>query len=335
VTDLLKDTHFKILPLSLFPTAPAQGALAVEFFNDQSEKSQHIQKMLHVIHDDFTAKNVQLEKTYFQKYGGGCHLAIGIHVQMHAQSNLQLVHINGQVDQQEIQEFTFYPPINTLIDPNQLFVGLPKNHSISFLQNSNILFDEIHEKFFYHFIPGSNPVYEKDWVFLTSKNCHHFVKELSLKKNIWVSGPKSHQQLSQESSCWISGDNDSLGESMIHQLIQSEFWHCWNQSNGNRETPTLHVCTGDSAKVILGNKISCYGHHEKNPVDGFLKEFQKRTFFYWLSPTQFESYKHYLPKNAIHFVGPGKTYDHLINQTKNQIYILPRMNDFKDLIVAH
>lgn len=68
-----------VLPLSLFPTAPAQGALAIEIREDRSA----LAKLLAKIHHQPTMEAVEQERVRFSSFGGGCHQKIGISVFRH------------------------------------------------------------------------------------------------------------------------------------------------------------------------------------------------------------------------------------------------------------
>ena len=66
-----------ILPLSIFPTAASQGAIAVEYLkNDKKTKST-----LNKINCKKTLSICNQERSLLKKYGGGCGLDIGITIE--------------------------------------------------------------------------------------------------------------------------------------------------------------------------------------------------------------------------------------------------------------
>jgi len=333
ILELLKKTHFKILPLSIFPSAPGQGALAIEYLNDKSDHSRKIQRILSTVNDLATTTETTLEKKYFQKYGGGCHLAIGINVQTIYPHPSQLIHINGKIDSLRIKENFHQPILEKKINPTELFIGLSDDHQVSFYKNKNILFDSLFTKKILPLDQVAQNLKNKEWLFLASKNCHHLLNHTGRHQLIWVSGAKSQEIISQQSLCWVSGDNDSLGETQFLKFQNSDFWKIWHKANFDQEQLPIFVCTGEKSSVTipLAHKISCYDIIRTPPNEKFLKELQKRSFFYWTSPNQFEHYNPFLPKNAFHFCGPGKTFNYISHFTKN-IAMIPRMSDFKNLI---
>jgi hydroxymethylbilane synthase len=76
---LLENFRWMVLPLSLFPTAPAQGALAVEIRADRDD----LRALLAPLHDFATADCVSRERLRFAAFGGGCHQKIGLTVVKH------------------------------------------------------------------------------------------------------------------------------------------------------------------------------------------------------------------------------------------------------------
>ncbi len=71
---LVSQFHWMALPLSLFPTAAAQGALAVEMRSDRADLLQHMS----FIHHAETFDCVSRERKRLAEFGGGCHQKIGV-----------------------------------------------------------------------------------------------------------------------------------------------------------------------------------------------------------------------------------------------------------------
>lgn len=70
---LLRDVRWMILPLRECPTAPAQGALAIECRASDPD----IHRCLASLHHPPTALHVAREREILAAWGGGCHLALG------------------------------------------------------------------------------------------------------------------------------------------------------------------------------------------------------------------------------------------------------------------
>jgi hydroxymethylbilane synthase len=74
VRALIHDCRFQVLPVSLNPPAPAQGALAVEIARANETLSEICARLT----DEVTFKCVQMEREILNRYGGGCHQKIGV-----------------------------------------------------------------------------------------------------------------------------------------------------------------------------------------------------------------------------------------------------------------
>lgn len=70
---LLRDTSCWVLPLSLNPSAPGQGALAVECRTDDTRTKN----LLAALHDPETLRAITLERDVLRSSGGGCHQRFG------------------------------------------------------------------------------------------------------------------------------------------------------------------------------------------------------------------------------------------------------------------
>ena len=66
-----------ILPLSVFPTAASQGAIAIEYL----KKDKKTKSILKRINCDKTLNICNQERDFLKKYGGGCGLDIGITIE--------------------------------------------------------------------------------------------------------------------------------------------------------------------------------------------------------------------------------------------------------------
>ena len=131
-----------ILPLSIFPTAASQGAIAIEYLKtDKKTKS-----ILNKINCKNTLSICNQERNLLKKYGGGCGLDIGITIEEVKNNNFlfskgidagnkRRFHINKILNQKNIKKTKFIFPQN--IKDYQMFsrieLKLPK------IKNSTII----------------------------------------------------------------------------------------------------------------------------------------------------------------------------------------------------
>ncbi|MBL9127730.1 MAG: hydroxymethylbilane synthase [Verrucomicrobiales bacterium] len=73
LAELTRGVRWMVLPLRECPTAPAQGALAVECRADDPE----VRRLLAALDHPPTARHVERERRVLASWGGGCHLALG------------------------------------------------------------------------------------------------------------------------------------------------------------------------------------------------------------------------------------------------------------------
>ena len=70
----ISECLWTVIPLSVNPSSPGQGALAVEIRSEDTD----LKKLLSEINNEADYANVILERKELQKYGGGCHQKIGV-----------------------------------------------------------------------------------------------------------------------------------------------------------------------------------------------------------------------------------------------------------------
>ena len=74
IREVLGKCRWMVLPLTINPTAAAQGALAIEIHRSRKD----LKKTLQAVHHKPTFDDVQLERRILASYGGGCHQKIGV-----------------------------------------------------------------------------------------------------------------------------------------------------------------------------------------------------------------------------------------------------------------
>lgn len=75
--DFLDQNLWMLLPISDFPCAPAQGALAVEYHQDLAIDKPELFNAIQKLRDEATERACVWERKELQKIGGGCHQEVG------------------------------------------------------------------------------------------------------------------------------------------------------------------------------------------------------------------------------------------------------------------
>lgn len=296
---------YMILPCSHFPPAAAQGALAIDTHQDNLE----VQKILEKIHCPKTAQETQYEKELFQAYGGGCHLAVGINSQI--EDEHAIIYQKGEVDGVVIDKVS--DPHNELdclieklkLSKSTIFTGMPKKSA------SNTVHDLYLEKTSLH----KQTHYNKNApFFMATKYCFSNLEKLAAEASqlpaLFCSGVRSMMYLA-EKGYWVNGACESVGETSLLSHKNSRSYNLFHQLDCD-----WNVLSHAEANSELGEIIPSYQRKFKECNISWEKELQECRIFYWASFYQYQMYHEKFSflqkcqhgKNAIHTVGPGKTY---------------------------
>lgn len=301
---LLENLSFKVLPFSHFPPAASQGSLALETHEENTE----LVELLKTVHDPESESTIKKERETFLSYGGGCHLALGIHVK--SWNGKLIEYKKGQVNDQVIDETQFItgeqPKLK--VNPSQLFIGFKRDQSS--LNNTEILYDELIKLTATPQDKTQKNLSEN--LFITSSHCLEALDEIHEEQFLWAAGTNTHQKLA-KLGYWVCADTSSLGVAEIHYLLESK---ALKIMLGKKTT--LTVMGEDQSDQGNYELIPSYSRSYLPPSEDFLKKLRNCTQFYWTSYPQFEHYSKYISdlktnKNYLHFSGLGKTYTKLQN----------------------
>ncbi len=294
--ELLDGLTFAVLPQSVFPSAASQGALGIEVAEDRADQGKLL-SLIQRIHHAPTEQEVKREREAFKSYGGGCHLAVGIHVREFA-GNFLHFH-KGTVDEQKIHVKKREGVKLERIEAARAFLGTGSCEGV--------LSDELFKK-----IPtGKVATVENQHVFVTTALALDSLPKVPASKEagtqeagtFWAAGPETRKKLV-EKGFWVHGGADGMGHSEIIKLRNSKALqlmmgdHSWI------------VLSHDKATSPLGETFASYTHEMTPPSTAQLAELKKITHAWWASYPQYEAYTQLVPelKNIQHFCGLGKTY---------------------------
>ena len=304
----ISECLWSVIPLSVNPSSPGQGALAVEIRSVDTD----LKKLLYEINNEADYENVILERKELQKYGGGCHQKIGVSfLNTHFG---KLKYSKGENENgAAFYEKTIY-----------------KNHNLSSVKAKS--FDEIFpaELSDYNFfnrveIENSNKKLSE-----LKDKCIWISRQSALPKNtnidlsniIWVSGLETWKNIAKR-GIWVNGSSDGLGEdieSNIQYLTQNE----WIKLT-HLDAPISKI-----KKVMFTYKL------EKNNIAYNL---ENKNFFYWMSSSAFKYALSKYPniRDKFHFCGPGNTYNEIkkiLGKDSKNLFIELSYNDWKSNILS-
>lgn len=326
ILEVFQSCHFMVLPLSEFPTAAAQGALAIEILKDHAFKEK-----LKLIADENNFTLVEMERKTHKKYGGGCHQAMGFSAI--ATDHGIVFNTSGEYSTETKNESfhtqNFYP---TKI--------LKKTYKKDQLFSQSVLKTERQKKiFFFKDLKNSNhSISDTDFnpkpksEFVISR----FEARLEDLKNkdytVWVSGSKTWKALARE-GYWINGSLDGLGlghKPDMNYLCPPDFFWLTNSGSSPKNLKNTNPNKMAGFKIISTYDLnyvfdSCLN---KEDLKTMLKDIE---CFFWMSGHGFESMLNECPemKSKIHFCGLGRSIETLRKHlNENQIYFCLNEDDF-------
>lgn len=317
LSELLEGMNYFVLPQSVFPSAASQGALGIETSanrKDDDKLLQIIQKLAH----QKTVEEVYRERKTFKEFGGGCHLAVGIHVKKIADD--MFLHVNaGEVDGKRIEnkyiEGLTFPEI---APGKKLFVGFPTS------THPGVICDEYLKK-----VPETKTLdLTNKHVFVTSMYCFDTLKASSKAEGVWAAGAKSARDLAAR-GYWVNGTADSLGTEDIIALKNSKALAIMHKHIAQDWTVLTHPA---SNRTELGPIVGCYERVKTETSPEYEAQLKDVGACYWTSFPQYQAFLEKFPflKEAQHFCGMGKTWQEF-KTAGVHVYPVANMQDYYSL----
>ena len=270
-----------VLPLSSFPSAPAQGAIGIEVAN----KNNSLIDLVHSISEKETFDNVANERKVMSRYGGGCSQKIGVSIW--EKNNLKIKSINGLTDDGEVlEDFTTISSRLSETDSNKT---TNRSNAFPVAKSEKNIFSR-------RFLDKNTQIGKiKDSViYITRKTVLKNKPAFTHSCILITSGIKTWRE-SVKKGYWINGTTDSMGQSELDQLgiitsgkdvIKLSF-----KENSSDKTDTIDLYE------LLDPK--------------FPRDFEEREEYFWMSSFAFsvalERYPAIIKKR--HASGMGNTYN--------------------------
>ncbi len=310
---LLKKMNYLILPQSTFPSAASQGSLGIETREDRDDGGK-LFKIISQLSHERTVEEVVRERKAFKEFGGGCHLAVGIHVKK-VENYFLHVHA-GEVDGKRIEKKWLEGVTIPTLTKKKLFLGLPKG------TRPGIVYDEYLEK-----VPAKRMLeLEKKHVFITSRYCLPSLQSSVVGRpaSLWAAGSKTAGILT-EAGFWINGTSDSLGTQDLQDLRNSMALRMMNPDLKDDWLTLSH----DDGKNDLGAVIGCYKRVPKKIDPAYENELKEVGACFWSSYPEYQNFVKAFPflKETLHFCGLGKTWDEF-RKAGIKVTPLPGMEEF-------
>lgn len=300
IRDALAKTHFMVLPLSINPTAAAQGALAIEVRDDRKD----LFEMLAKIQCADTFETVSKERKILSSYGGGCHQKIGVNVLTRPFG--EITFLRGLTDAGEVLD-------SIRIERSQQESRIPE--SAIFPQKGEALFDR-------------EPLDPSAWERARNAKRLFVARETAWPEAfgpsegalVWTAGLATWKALASR-GIWVSGSSESLGEKEDRRIDVL-----------NPASPWLRLTHEMAAQ---GDPNACATYRlvpKQNPPD-----LRSKTHFYWMSGSAFDRALELAPeiRSRFHASGPGKTHDHICRALgRTDVPVFLSLEDFRESITG-
>ena len=290
INSVLNDNKWLILPLSVFPTAPGQGAIAIEARKDRSD----VKQLLKTINNKDVYRKVDHEKLILSQYGGGCQQKIGISIW--SERGHDIYSMTGLTENgKEIKEFDFFNKIedDSAYKFSEKSVYPDNKGNQIFKRNKVDANDEL-------------KLLKKSFVYLSRKNVIDDISTISDSNYFWTSGMKCWEHAS-KMGYWINGTSDSMGDKHLEDLEN------FIPKNIARFKLSHSKAYEENYKLIPTYDLKVIVESIKN------LEIDNKRHFFWMSSYQFDTILKYFPEiiSADHSSGFGKTFDHLKHKLPN------------------
>ena len=277
----VRDCRFQILPVSLNPPAPAQGALAIEV----ARANETLNAMCRQLSEEAVFACVAQEREILRRYGGGCHQKIGVAVLPRPYGTIHA--LRGLTDGGEVlcewrlENATAW---TRAVGGTRVFPLEPQQNSW----------------FERHAMPLNIDLNSKFGLFIARAEALPEGNLPSATQLVWTAGVQTWKRLARQ-GVWVSGCQDGLGEQepfALEPLLEKPVE--WLKL-------THLTAAGPGAMATYQLTVK-----EKSP------DLRGKTHFYWMSRTSFERAFALYPKEiaaGYNACGPGVTYDFLQRQT--------------------
>ncbi len=282
-----------VIPLSINPCSPGQGALAIETKSDNSNLNSILAKINFKIDYD----NVENERKILKQYGGGCHQKIGVSYINHRHGTI--ISKRGEDENgNHFEDWYFKANKKNAVTLNSKKEMYPeKLDDYKIFERKQI--DEFTDKI-------SN--LRNKCIYVSRVSALPKKVEINSDNIVWTSGLKTWKQLSSQ-GIWVNGSSDGLGEDFENDIssLTSFSW--------------IKLTHTDAPISNINDRIATY---QLKKLD-FEININEKKHFYWMSSSAFKYTLERYPelKEKYHYCGPGNTY--------NEIYEI--LGDDKNLFV--
>jgi len=308
---LLPDLRWMVLPLEEFPTAPAQGALAIECRADDTETHD----LLASLHCQRSAAEVDAERRVLEEQGGGCHQRFGA-TSVTVDGLGSLLMIRGMMnDGVWVGESRWSRPGQAV--PAPLWDGTRwRGDAFTSYDANDVVAPDWLSRPGATFISHSRAL-PKSWL---------PVLRGSVGQRIWTSGSKSWFRLARQ-GIWVEGCAEQFGFDALQSTL----------AQGVLGLPELGdwqiLSHGDAVDAWPENLVTVT--YDVSPIEPLhrdhvaVKSLREAKSAFWTSGSQFDAFREWIPAGCRHACRYGRTFFYLQRQGLADLTVFPGISEWR------
>jgi hydroxymethylbilane synthase len=323
IRDCLSQSYWQVLPLSLNPTAAAQGALAVEMLADHELKGE----VNATLNDKSTYACVDEERRILHGLGGGCHQKIGCTVLDRPFGKVTFLRgVSDKLGGKDIMRADIRMDENAIRTASRDSIGQIGGKSGLQLFDRSPIDDAgntVKKMFRQH---------PRHGVFVAKSDAapNDIIDQLT-HRPVWTSGVSSWFVLARK-GVWVNGTCDGLGETEPKQIQLISGCNEWIKLTHTGATGKDPTAIGTYELVP---KKNCTAEFVRSEISG-------KSHLFFSSGSSFERLIELCPEildsvqtgGIVVGCGPGNTYDRIrdIVGSKTRVVVAYNHEDFQNLV---
>jgi hydroxymethylbilane synthase len=317
--ELLEGLPLILAPLDDIPSAPGQGALAIECREDDAATLALLQSM----DDPVTRAAVGAEREVLEDWGGGCHQKLGA-TQVPLAAGGSLLRIAGRRPDGHAVRTRRWLPATPLAVP-----VAAAGASIRAWDGARApapgfepLLDATALRARLAALPSNAAVFIAHWRALPKDAAATLAG-----RRVWTSGTASWRKLAAQ-GVWIEGCAEGLGIEALRPTLAEPLL---------RLPASDHWIVLTHADAVAGwqheHVIATYRSLEPDTPSAadaaFDAQLRDATHVYWTSSAQFDRFSSMAPQGASHAAGAGKTAEYLRHAGITDLHVFPGVDEWR------
>lgn len=286
---------FCILPLSVYPNAPAQGGLAVEI----SRSNLVLQEIFSKLRDDTAFRCSLTERKILSSFGGGCHQKIGVAVREYPFGMVYFLRGTTDIDGPIYRSGIIQNIYDTHLSKERIFQDSTNRMKYSrdeIWPPGGAMVSRDRQRVS-HVIPE-----DADLIVTRKYSLPDEFKQILDGRIVWTAGSETWRELS-ERDIWVHGSFDGLGEYPLSSDLEYIV---------NRKLNFFKLTHQNTRDYSFYPLINTYIIGDTVIPENFRVEKIRAAF--WRSGSEFDFVTGRYPqlKKVDTYCGPGFTYRHLL-----------------------